>query len=235
MGEATTAIIYGAIGSVIAFIIVAAASRTRLAMSLLGASYRLAHSLRSAGLIKFHFSRDDYEFTLPTFLRQARHSIGVVSISLRLTHEEGDLVELFRTRLAQDPSFRVRLSLLAPDSVAAHCAAPSLGVTQDQLASEIKGMLRDLTALKSSLTPSQAQRLEVLVHESFPMGSAILMDATAEAGLIQVETKLHRAPRVESFGFIISGPSPFYERHFRAWTGVFDESRPPTQAEIDVG
>ena len=36
-------------------------------------------------------------------------------------------------------------------------------------------------------------------------------------------------------GFIISGPSLFYERHFRAWSAVFHESRPPTQAEIDIG
>ena len=234
MGGATVAIVYGVIGSLIAVAIVAAASRTRLAMKLLGASYRLAHSLRVGGVIKFHFSRDDYEWTLPTFLQQAKHSIGIVSISLRLTHEEGDLIEFFRARLAQDLSFRVRISLLAPQSQAACCAAQSLGIAPAGLAEEIKKMLRDLIALKSSVTSGQSRRLEVLVHESLPMGSAILMDATPETGLIQVETKLHRVPRVESFGFIVRGPSPFYKRHYQAWSAVFDESRPPTGAEIDI-
>lgn len=233
MANALAAILYGSIGSVIAVVLVALFARTGPAMRLLGSTYRLAHSMRVAGLSKFHLSRDDYEGTLRTYLSKAKHSIGVISISLKQTHEEGDLVNFFRTRLAQDPSFRIRVSLIAPLSDAAKCAAESLDFPLRDLQREVGIMLSELLKLKDSLTRDQQQRLDILVHECLPMGSAILLDASPEAGTIQIETKLHRTPRVDSFGFEIVGPSEFYERHYRAWSAVFDESRPPRNEELD--
>ena len=58
------------------------------------------------------------------------------------------------------------------------------------------------------------------------MGSAILLDASPTTGTIQVETKLHRAPRTESFGFEVKGPSSFYGRQYAAWNVLLRESRP---------
>ncbi|MGH2477031.1 MAG: hypothetical protein ACRDIL_17370, partial [Candidatus Limnocylindrales bacterium] len=61
-------------------------------------------------------------------------------------------------------------------------------------------------------------------HGCFPMGSAILLDAGTDRGIIQVETKLFRSPRDESFGFEVTGPSAFFTRNHRAWMRVLDES-----------
>lgn len=85
--------------------------------------------------------------------------------------------------------------------------------------------------LKTALPAGQRERLDVRVHESLPMGSAIMLDAEPERGIIQIETKLHRSPRVESFGFEIHGPSDFYSRHYRAWMRVWDESLEPKPTE----
>jgi hypothetical protein len=227
-----SAIFYGVIGSILAVFVIAVASRTGIAVRLFGSRYRLAKALRAAGITKFHLSRDDYKGTLRTYLSNAKHSIGIVSISLQQKHEEGDLIDFFRNRLAQELNFRVRISLLAPYSEAAVIAAESLNVPHKHLAREITEMLQGLDQLRTSLPPIQRQRLELFVHECLPMGSAILLDATPEKGVIQVETKLHRAPRDESFSFEILGPSSFYYRHYRAWMDVFDQSRPPTAEEL---
>jgi hypothetical protein len=229
-----SSILYGAIGSIIAVIVIALAARTRIALGLLGSTYRLAQVLQTGGITQFHFSRDDYSGTLRTYLSQANHSIGIVSISLHQKHQEGDLIDFFRTCLAREPNFRIRISLLAPKSEAAKGAADALNVASAHLTREIAEMLQVLDQLKTSLPPMQQQRLDVLVHDCLPMGSAVLLDATPEQGIIQIETKLHRAPRVESFSFEIIGPSSFYQRNYRAWMELFDESRAPTAEELKI-
>jgi hypothetical protein len=224
-------ILIGAAGSILAVILIALAARTRISLAVLGHRYKLADVLRRGGISRFHLSRDDYGRSLRTYLSQAKHSIRIISVSLKLTHDEGDLADLFRSRLAENPNFRVSVSLLAPSSSAAQCAASSLNLEAHELRREIMDMVRTLLNLKSTLPSGQRERLDIRVHECFPMGSAIMLDAGPENGIIQIETKLHRSPRVESFGFEICGPSDFYKRHYRAWTRVWDESREPVPAE----
>lgn len=227
-------ILLGAAGSILAVAILAIFGRTKLAFVIFGRRFKLAEVLRRGGITKLHLSRDDYGRTLRTYLAQAKHSIRIVSVSLKVTHDEGDLIDLFRTRLAENQAFRITISLLAPSSTAASCAAASLNIGAAELKSEITAMLAHLMELKNSLPAGQRERIEVTVHESFPMGSAILLDADPERGIIQIETKLHRSPRSESFGFEITGPSEFYKRHYRAWMRVCDESRVPVLTEHQI-
>lgn len=139
--ETITGILPGAAGSILAVVLVALLGRTRVALLVLGRRYKLADVLRRGGITKFHLSRDDYGRTLRTYLSQAQHSIRIVSVSLKLTHDEGDFADLFGTRLAQNPNFRVAVSLLAPSSAAAECAAASLDLSRDELDREIMEML----------------------------------------------------------------------------------------------
>jgi hypothetical protein len=152
-------ILYGVAGSILAVIVIALAARTRVALKLLGLTFSLAQMLRTAGIKRFNLSRDDYTGTLRTYLSSAKHSIGIVSISLQQKHEESDLIDFFRSRLAQEPNFRIRISLLAPRSEAAKSAAASLNVQPDHLAREITEMLRGLDQLTTSLpTPRWEKR-----------------------------------------------------------------------------
>ena len=126
MESAALNILYGVVGSLLAVGAITFAARTRVAVALLGASYELAKRIRSGGITKFHLSRDDYGRTLRTYLEGAKDSIGIVSVSLKQTHDEGNLLDLFRQRLAQNASFRINISLLAPGGDAVRCAARSL-------------------------------------------------------------------------------------------------------------
>lgn len=188
-------------------------------------SLPIAKRLREQGLTRFVFSRHDYPDRLDSYLARAQHSIKIVSISFRLTNNECALTELFRRKLALNPSFKIVLSLLDPNSNACKLAAHALDIDAVTLSREIGEMLHDLKALYDSLPPQDKGRLHILTHDCLPMGSAILLDATPTSGTIQVETKLYRAPRVESFSFEVRGPSPFYARNFTAWNRIISESK----------
>jgi hypothetical protein len=175
-------------------------------------------------------SRSDYykyrdgSGSLREYLALAGQSIDIVSISLNVTQAEGDLISLFSQKILESPTFRVRISLLAPSCAIVAHLAKSLGLESDDLRKEIEDTLRQLERCKAGLASTCRDRLEIYVHETLPIGSAILLDALPDSGRIQVETKLYQAPRTESFGFETVGPSAFYKRNFTAWHRVFDDS-----------
>lgn len=100
------------------------------------------------------------------------------------------------------------------------------------LREEISTMVGRLLSLKKSLPPRTAKMMKVLLHRSFPGGSAILLDACELGGRIQVETKLHRAARVHSFGFEVTGPSAFFSRNLAGWEQVIHESNPASASRF---
>jgi hypothetical protein len=189
----------------------------------------LASRLAAAGMTSFQLSRDDYRTrigggSLPAYLGTAQISIEMVSISIKLTHDEGQLIEVFRRKLFSASEFRIVISLLNPASSVVESVAASLDLTAERLRGEITEMLRDLNTFRTSLPDNQRKHFKILLHNWQPMGSAILKDATPHSGVIQVETKLYRAPRVESFGYEVSGPSEFYHRNYTSWKKVIDDS-----------
>ncbi len=179
------------------------------------------------GLIKFHFSRDDYGRTLTTFLDKATTSISIVSVSLKITHEEGRITEIFRKKLTSNQAFTITVSLINPNNQALlKIVADTLDIPYNKLRNEIVDMLKDLFDCYEQLTRQEQSRFKILVHDCFPMGSVIMLDATETSGLIQVETKLYKAPRNESFGFQITGGGPFFKRHYIAWQRIIQDSIP---------
>lgn len=192
----------------------------------------LIQRLTEERLTSFHFSRDDYKQRLGNYLASADQSIRVVSISLKVTDDENDLIELFRNRLEQRRDFQLIISLMDPDSAAAQFAADALNVAYEDLKHEISIMVGRLLSLKKRLPSQPATRMKVLLHDSFPGGSAILLDACEHGGRIQVETKLHRAARAHSFGFEITGPSPFFFRNLAGWELIIKESKPAREGRF---
>lgn len=203
--------------------------------------YRLADTLARAGMRRFSLHRDDYRaqagrsLSLRSYLETAADSIEIISISMNVTQAEHSLIELFLERIRSRPNFTVRVSLLNPESPAVGGIAGGLLSKPSELADAITDMLRQLTDARDTLAPADQHRLAILVHNTLTFGSAILLDATKDRGAIQVETKLYKAPRSESFGFEVVGPSPFYTRNFTAWHEVLRDSTPwsppPPQTE----
>lgn len=190
-------------------------------------SIGLANKLFANGLTLFHFSREDYKKRLSFFLDGAKSSIEIVSISLKITHEEGKLTDVFQRKLIANPDFFIRISLINPNNKSlVKIVADSLSVNSEKMRLEILDMLKDLKECKNSLEESQKLRFDILVHNCFPMGSAIMLDATPISGKIQIETKLYKAKRDESFGFLLSKKSSFFQRNYNSWSRILKESKP---------
>ena len=185
------------------------------------------------GLTKFHFSRDDYGRTLATFLKSAKQSISIVSISLKNTDDEGCLTDLFKRKLCADHNFTVAISLINPNNSALiKIVADTLNVTKDKLVKEITEMLKDLLDCYEKLNPSERSRFKILVHDCFPMGSVVMLDANPSGGMIQIETKLYKAPRTASFGFQLTKQSPFFKHNFESWQRIIQDSKPFTKDQL---
>jgi hypothetical protein len=187
---------------------------------------RLGTFIRNHGIHRMTFSRKEYPERLDEFIDHANHSIRIVSISFKLTSAEASLVELFRRKLASNQRFQITISLLHPGSAAAKLAAASLDIKPEQLNKEIREMLEDLIELRNQLSLSDKTRLRILTHRCLPMGSAILLDSDEKNGMIQVETKLYRSPRVDSLSFLVKPSGEFYRKNLIAWDRVIQESVP---------
>lgn len=239
--EAGLNLITGIIGSIIAAALVAFAVRwyrkrviERGKLEVLQSEQiKMGKTFLDQGLTKFHFSRDDYGRTLATFIETAAQSISIVSISLKITDDEGQLADLFKRKLSSNSSFTITVSLINPNNhELVKVAADTLNVTKEKLSKEIIEMLKDLLNCYDSLNASEKSRFKILVHDCFPMGSVVMLDATPTYGMIQVETKLYKAARANSFGFQLTKESPFFKHNFVAWNRVIQDSKPATNGQF---
>ena len=232
-------LLIGAAGSMLAVLILWLLSRGRNFFWLRSASRHIAERIRQEGVSCLHLSREDYQpsrggtGSLSNYLNLSTTSIQMISVSLRVTNDENDLVKLFEKKLNSEASFKVAVSLLDPVSPAAGCIAASLGLDSDAMREEIFTMLDKLIYLKARMHEDSRKRLRVMIHETLPMGSAIMLDATPNSGRIQVETKLYRSPRSESFGYEVLAPSPFFSRNYEAWEKLVSDSREVDRALLD--
>ncbi|MCD6193320.1 MAG: hypothetical protein J7L26_07600 [Candidatus Aminicenantes bacterium] len=185
------------------------------------------------GLTKFHFSRDDYESTLTTFLDRAKTSISIISVSLKIKQEEGGITDIFRKKITSNEAFTITVSLINPNNQALiEIVAETLNISKNNLRKQIVDMLKDLFDCYEQLTKQERSRFKILVHNCFPMASVVMLDATETSGIIQIETKLYKASRNESFGFQITRKSSFFKRNYIAWQRVIQESMPIRKEDL---
>lgn len=189
----------------------------------------LMESLERSGVTAWYSSRGEYGERLDQFFARASHSIEIVAITCRLASAEGDICAVFRRKLRQR-MFCIRLSLLDPRCAAVDTLARSVGVGAKDLAIGLAENLGHWHEFARSLDEGHRVRFDLRVHNCLPFGSAYLLDASTQEGVIHVETSLYMAPKDESFGFQVAGPSDFFNRNCRAWRGVIDAG-----ARFEVG
>jgi len=189
--------------------------------------FELGSKFFKEGLTKFHFSRDDYESTLTTFIDKAKTSISIVSVSLKIKQEEEGIKNIFREKLTSNKAFIITVSLINPNNQKlVKITADTLNISYNDLRKQIVDMLKELFDCYEQLTKQEQSRFKILIHDCFPMGSVIMLDATETSGIIQIETKLYKTSRNESFGFQITKESSFFKRNYIAWQRIIQDSIP---------
>jgi hypothetical protein len=180
----------------------------------------------AASEVDWFIDRSAYRERLDEFLSRAKVSVRVVAVTCKLSSRDGDLFGVIGRMLAASSSFRVCLSLLDPDCNSVHSLARSLGSDAHDLAIDLRENLDGWKRFCESLNREAALRFDLRTHDCLPLGSAYLVDVETPNGIIHVETRLHGAPKSESFGFRVAAPSEFFNRNRLAWMAILQSSLP---------
>jgi hypothetical protein len=129
----------------------------------------------------------------------------MVSINLMTGIPFDDICCVLRSKLGQNSTFSVLISLLNPWKNELMVAlSPVLDTDSKRLAESIRISVSKLVELKQALPKRAQKRFEIRVHNAIPFGSAIIIDGYTEKGKIQIETKPYKVPIGRSLAFEIS-------------------------------
>lgn len=187
--------------------------------------------ISAAGLSAFYPSRDYYSkyrdvANIDQYVSTATRSVVMVSINLMTGIPIAGVCEALVTKLKANPKFTAVVSLLNPDlSHLMASLAPVLSTTRAGLAHSIRESLHRLNHAKTQLRPKDRSRFSVRVHDTIPMGSAILLDHKESFGRIQIESKVYKAPPRMSFAFEVvrTGSQGFYETLAKGYDDLVDD------------
>lgn len=193
--------------------------------------WRLAGRLESIGLINFFASRADYaryreSGNLSDYLATARHRIDVAGYWMGHGHETEAISQSIVKSLERVPGMIVRIALIDPNGPHVDAVASYLDIPVDEMKNRLLASLNNLARAREKASESARARFAVLTYTDLPLASVIMLDYGSNSGRIQLDFKLYRRPRSESFSFELSSPSDFYDRCTAAWIKVVDNAKP---------
>lgn len=186
-----------------------------------------------AGLSAFYPSRDYYAryrdaASIDQYVSTATRSVVLVSINLMTGIPIDGVCEMLIAKVRANAQFAATVSLLNPELPHLMASlAPVLGTTPSDLARSIRQSLTRLNDAKAQLRPRDRRRFSIRVHDTIPMGSAILIDHKEPFGRIQIESKIYKAPPRMSFAFEVvrTGSEGFYEALVKGYDDLVADGR----------
>jgi hypothetical protein len=187
----------------------------------------------AAGLTAFYPSRAYYRkyretATIDQYVSTATHSVVMVSINLMTGIPIEGLSGALIAKLKLTKSFTATISLIDPDKLyLMKTLAPVLNTTPGDLANSIRASLNQLTSARAKLPLRARGRFLIRVHNTIPMGSAILLDHRELSGRIQIESKVYKAAPLLSFAFEVmqTGVHGFYETLAKGYDDLVRDGR----------
>jgi len=194
-------------------------------------SWVLARRLDEIGMTEFFASRADYAKYRPSgllgdYLATAKHRIDVAGYWMGHGHEAEAIAHTIVDCLEETPGMSARIALINPDGPHLGAVAAYLNLGTEEVANRLRASLASLTHARASATASVRTRLSVLVYNDLPLASVILLDYGTPSARAQLDFKLFKRPRGESFSFEVAAPSAFYNRCASAWIQVVDHASP---------
>jgi uncharacterized protein len=164
--------------------------------------------VNETGLTAFYPSREYYRIregagSIDSYINTAKDSLILVSISLVKGINFDNLRIVLQRKLEKPGSnFHVTISLLNPSK---KYLMESLSLTfeknNEDLAKDISDGISKLVNFKQTLSLEARRRFNIMVHNSIPFASAVILDSDKSYGKIQIETKAYKVPYGKSFAF----------------------------------
>lgn len=194
----------------------------------------LQFQINASGLNEMYLNRDDYNrfrkdaSSIDKYINTATKDVVIVSISLSTGIQFDDICEIIEKRLKEQDDFSITISLLSPFQTELYVSLESMfGLDFSELQNQTKSSLNKLNELKRILPESSKKRFSINVHKTLPFASAILLDADAENGKIQIETKPYKVGMRKSFAMeFINNGGDFYNTLKDSYYELINDGEP---------
>jgi len=190
--------------------------------------------ISGAGITALYQSRDDYgkyrkeAGSIDKYVSTANESIHMISINLMTGLPFDGLCSALKKKLKDNShSFSIVMSLANPWNIhLMEALSLVLDMTSENLSNSITDTFKQLSRLKKELPASKRKQFEILVHNTIPFGSAIMLDVHSEKGIIQIETKSYKAPVRKSIAFEVTdnGNSELYSTLKEGYCRLLDDA-----------
>lgn len=202
----------------------------------------MIEQITNIGLSAFYASRDDYGkyrksgSSIDKYISGATHSICMVSITLATGISVDDICRVFETKLKQNKSFSIIVSLLNPFNEALYKAImPLFKQSAKALQNNTISALKTLGDFRNTLEKNEQERFIIKVHQTLPFGSAIILDGDSENGRIQIETKPYGVGMRKSFAFEIeNNGGEFYETLKQSYYDLIEDGLLSDSLNLEV-
>jgi predicted acylesterase/phospholipase RssA len=190
----------------------------------------LEAGIRAAGITRVIPARRYYaEFrqgreSISAYVSAATRTLTMISINLATGGELERIERVFAELLDRTHPVRIRVSLLDYEDPALMAAISSiLDMRADRVQQRISDTMSRLVTFRDALDDERRSHVELFRHRTIPSASAILIDANARDGVIQLETKPYRAPPTASWALEVQAGSDFFETLRKAYHDLIDD------------
>jgi hypothetical protein len=219
------------LASALIAVLVAMRKRWWVTVRELPTALRLAHRLRTLGVMQVFGSRSDYQryrgtSTLMDYFRFAQTTVEMAAYWISYGVETQGLAEEVCGLLVERPSLSVTLAIIHPDSTHLNALAKHLNQPVEEIRNRITNSLVRLTAARVQLPEPARYRYHIKTYDSLPVASVIMLDRAQRNGRIQVDIKPYHAAQHNSFAIEITrAEDPLYEHLSAAWGQLITDAR----------
>lgn len=175
----------------------------RNACSLKRSKYISESALLKVGLADFvptreHYRESDKDSTISDYLGKATKTLRIMSVSLADGIHYHGMCNMLEELLKKNPNLTIKISLLDfRNENLIKVMAPILNIQESELVSKIKSSVKALC----NLSLKNKQRLNLLLHNTIPFGTIIVLDEDSSEGSLIVETKPYKSYSTTSFSY----------------------------------
>ncbi len=166
----------------------------------------LQKRMENAGISNFYASRVDYAHyrgapKLIDFLRLATKEIYIASYWMAHGTEIEGVPQKIAELTKEPKRVKITIAILNPNSLCIEALAEYLDMSKEEVSSRIKRALDKLYKVRDSLTDEEKERFIIKVYNTLPIASIIMIDPCEGNGRLQIDLKIYKTERQNSFGF----------------------------------